>query len=82
MTTHSPLRRRSPTVEENRDNTAAEIESEKEFLEENFGLSDETAEAAAKDRILGVAPAESSYEVELERIHKAQASDPEAHPDA
>ncbi len=68
-------------MEQDRDNTAAEIDSEKEFLEENFGLSEKTAEATAKDRVLGVAPAESSYEVELERIKKAQASDPDAHGD-
>jgi len=54
---------------------AAEIESEKTFLKENFGLSEEAAEATAEDRVLGVAPAESSYEVELERIRKAQASE-------
>jgi hypothetical protein len=51
---------------------AAEIETEKKFLEENFGLSEESATATAEDRVLGVAPAESSYEVELKRIAEAQ----------
>jgi hypothetical protein len=65
--------RRSLNVEENRDPAQAEIETETKFLEDNFGLAESTARATAEDRVLGVAPAESSYEVELERIAKAQA---------
>jgi len=69
-------------MEENRDPAAAaEIAAETKFLEDNFGLSPETATAAAEDRVLGVAPAESSYEVELERIAKAQASESPALPE-
>ena len=60
-------------MEENRDPAQAEIETETKFLEDNFGLAESTARATAEDRVLGVAPAESSYEVELERIAKAQA---------
>jgi hypothetical protein len=40
-------------------------------LETNFGLSPETARAAAEDELEDGAPAPSSYEVELERIAKA-----------
>jgi hypothetical protein len=54
---------------------AADVEYEKKLLEDNFGLSDETAMATAEDRVLGVAPAESSHEVELERIARAQAQE-------
>ena len=72
-------------MEENRDPAvAAEIEAEIKLVEDSFGLSPEAAAAVAEDRILGVAPAESSYEVELERIAKAQATEsgvpPEKHP--
>jgi hypothetical protein len=65
-------------MEQQRDGANPEIEREEAFLKENFGLSDETARATAEDRVLGVAPAESSYEVELKRIAEAQATEPNA----
>ena len=62
-------------MEDDREQIQTELEHEEKLLEQNYGLSPETAKATAEDTLLGTAPAESSHLAELERIAKAQASE-------
>ena len=54
------------------DGTASpSLEHTEEDLRANFGLSEDAARATAEDELGDSAPAPSSYEVELERIRRA-----------